>query len=65
LHGAFSVALDRKNPPPGQRIFLRGGKLKARARDAEKTLIDIYMIMVCVIRTGRVPLNDKPAASSQ
>jgi hypothetical protein len=27
LHGAFSVALDGKNPPPGQRIFLRGGKL--------------------------------------
>jgi Metallo-beta-lactamase superfamily len=38
LHGAFSVALDRKNPAPGQRIFLRGGKLKARARGAEKTL---------------------------
>src|SRR5271156_5078963 len=41
LHGAFSVALDGKNPPPGQRIFLRGGKLKARARGAEKTSPDL------------------------
>src|SRR6202000_2129265 len=34
LHGALSVALDRKNPPPGQRIFLRGGKLSEKNREA-------------------------------
>jgi hypothetical protein len=42
LHGAFSVTLDRENPPSGQRIFLRGGKLKARARGAEKTLYPYF-----------------------
>ena len=32
LHRAFSLALDRQNPPRGQRICLRGGELKSGSR---------------------------------
>ena len=49
----------------GNGFFLRGGKLKARARGAEKTLIGTRMLIVRVISTGRVPLDDKPVAPPQ